>query len=112
VRRPRGVRFSAVGQSGVLRQLEITRLHQMRREMRKLAIALLLAAPLLAQPHPFTFDDLASIRRVGAPHVSPDGKWVAYDVSTIDMPANYRHSAIYLVPAAGGPSKKITEGTK
>src|SRR3954469_15125603 len=80
--------------------------------MKRLAIALLLAAPLLAQPHNFTFDDLASMRRVGAPHVSPDGKWVTYDVSTIDMPANYRHSAIYLVSATGGPSRKISDGTK
>lgn len=80
--------------------------------MKRLAIALLLATPLLAQPHAFTFDDLASARRVGAPHVSPDGKWVAYDVSTIDMPANYRHSAIYLAPATGGPSRKITDGAK
>jgi len=32
--------------------------------MKKLALTLLLAAPLFAQPHDFTFDDLASIRRV------------------------------------------------
>ena len=80
--------------------------------MKKLALALLLAVPLFAQPHAMTFDDLASIRRVGAPHVSPDGKWIAYDLSTIDMPANYRRSAIYVISTAGGPPRKISDGTK
>src|SRR6476469_5166565 len=61
---------------------------------------------------PMTFDDLAAIRRIGAPQISPDGRWVAYDASTPDVAANYRHSAIYLVPAAGGDSRRITDGVK
>jgi dipeptidyl aminopeptidase/acylaminoacyl peptidase len=77
--------------------------------MRKLAfLILLLAAPSFA----ITFEELASIRRIGAPHVSPDGKWIAYDASTIDLGGNARHSAVYLVPSNGGESKKITDGTK
>src|SRR6266498_5512799 len=81
--------------------------------MKKLtfALAILLPLPLLAQP-PITFEDLASIRRVGAPHVSPDGKWIVYDASSIDLAGNARRSALYLVPAAGGDSRKITDGTK
>jgi len=77
--------------------------------MKKIAFVLLfLAAPAFA----ITFEELASIRRIGAPQVSPDGKWVAYDASTIDLSGNARHSAIYLVPAAGGESRKISDGTK
>ena len=72
---------------------------------------LFIAASAPAQ-RPITFDDLAAIRRIGAPQVSPDGRWVAYDASTPDLPANYRHSAIYLVPAGGGESRKITDGVK
>jgi polyphosphate glucokinase len=37
---------------------------------------------------------------------------VAYDASAVDLPANYRHSAIYLVPAGGGDSRRITDGVK
>ena len=70
-----------------------------------------LAATAFAQ-HPITFDDMAAMRRIGAPQVSPDGRWVAYDASTVDLPANYRHSAIYLVPANGGESRRITDGVK
>ena len=73
--------------------------------------ALLVASPCAAQ-RPMTFDDLAAIRRIGAPHVSPDGSWIAYDGSTIDLAANVRRSAIYLVPSSGGPSRQITPGRK
>jgi dipeptidyl aminopeptidase/acylaminoacyl peptidase len=75
------------------------------------ACLLFTATTGLAQ-HPITFDDMAAMRRIGAPQVSPDGRWVAYDASTVDLPANYRHSAIYLVPAAGGDSRRITDGVK
>jgi len=79
----------------------------------KLAFTSLIVTSLaLAQPHPITFDDLMAVRRVGAPQVSPDGKWIAYDASTIDLSANVRKSAIYLVPSSGGPSKQISDGLK
>ena len=79
--------------------------------MKKLTV--LVAAALIAMSaNALTFEELAAIRRIGAPQVSPDGKWIAYDASTIDLGANYRHSAIYLLPAAGGPSRQITDGTK
>jgi dipeptidyl aminopeptidase/acylaminoacyl peptidase len=79
--------------------------------MRKLIAVLFIAAAAHAQ-HAMKFEDLAGIRRIGAPHVSPDGKWIAYDASTIDLAANVRRSAIYLMPAAGGDSKKITDGSR
>ena len=81
----------------------------------RFAVALfsfLIASTALAQQHPITFDDMAGIRRIGAPQVSPDGRWVAYDASSVDLPANYRHSAIYLVPSNGGDSRRITDGVK
>jgi dipeptidyl aminopeptidase/acylaminoacyl peptidase len=77
-----------------------------------LLITAILLTALPALPRPITWDDMAAMRRVGAPQVSPDGKWIAYDASTIDMVANYRRSAIYLVDAAGGTSLKISDGTK
>src|SRR2546430_7499578 len=40
--------------------------------------------------------------------VSPDGKWVAYDVSTPDLKANKSTSAVMLVPAQGGRSEEHT----
>ncbi|HVR41189.1 MAG TPA: S9 family peptidase [Thermoanaerobaculia bacterium] len=83
--------------------------------MKKIAILLatLLFAIAAHAQRAITFEDMASIKRIGAPKVSPDGKWVAYDASTIDLAANARRSAIYLIPADGSaPAKKITDGTK
>lgn len=80
--------------------------------MRKSALLfalLFIATSSLARP--MTLDDLAAMKRIGVPKLSPDGKWIAYDASTIDLPGNVRKSAIYLMPAAGG-AKRITEGTK
>src|SRR6266851_753788 len=79
--------------------------------MRKIALILLFVAVAAHAQHPITFEDLAAIHRVGAPQVSPDGKWIAYDVSTPDLAANKSSSAIFLVPSGGGPAKKIADGS-
>jgi len=81
--------------------------------MKKLAAIVLFAATAAyAQQRPITFEDLQSARRIGAPQVSPDGKWIAYDASTIDLAKNVRRSAIYLVPAGGGASRQLTDGAR
>jgi dipeptidyl aminopeptidase/acylaminoacyl peptidase len=59
--------------------------------------------------HPLTFDDLIKLHRISAPEVSPDGKWVAYAVSTPDMEANRGVSNVWLIPAAGGETIQITQ---
>ena len=80
--------------------------------MKRLLILLFLATTTLAQ-HRMTFEDLAAVRRIGVPKVSPDGKWIAYDVSTINLDANARTSAIHLIAADGSGSKRqITDGVK
>jgi dipeptidyl aminopeptidase/acylaminoacyl peptidase len=58
---------------------------------------------------PITFTDLISLHRVVTPAISPDGKWVAYAVSTPDMDANRNASNIWLVPTAGGASVQLTQ---
>ena len=77
--------------------------------MKKLAIALLLVA---SNALAITFEEMASIRRIGAPNLSPDGKWIVYAASNIDLPGNYRKSAVYLIPSTGGASKQISDGVK
>jgi dipeptidyl aminopeptidase/acylaminoacyl peptidase len=79
--------------------------------MRNLALILFFAAATAYPQHPITFEDLASIHRIGAPQLSPDGKTIAYDSSTPDLAANTSHSAVFLVPAAGGESTKIADGS-
>ena len=83
----------------------------MKKRLLLILLATLLATTAGAQ-RAMTFEDLAAMRRIGSPKVSPDGKWLAYDASTIDLPKNVRRSAIYLRPAAGGAAKQITDGAR
>ncbi len=76
-------------------------------------IILLTALTAVAQSppkHPLTFDDLIKLHRISAPEVSPDGKWVAYAVSTPDMDANRGVSNIWIVPTAGGEAVQVSQG--
>jgi len=62
--------------------------------------------PLSAQArHPFTFEDMMKLKRVGAPQVSPDGKWVIFSVVDVDLEANTRTPHIWIVPLAGSEEK-------
>jgi dipeptidyl aminopeptidase/acylaminoacyl peptidase len=60
----------------------------------------------------FTINDLLQVRRVGDPQLSPDGKWIAYTISDLNMPANRRTTHIYLVPIEGGEPRALTSGDK
>ena len=77
-----------------------------------LLLTIAFSAVIAEAQRPITFEDLAAIHRIGAPRVSPDGKWIAYDSSMPDLAANTSRSAIFLIPSTGGASKQITEGKK
>ena len=71
-------------------------------------IALVTASLAQAQSKPFTINDLLQIRRVGDPQLSPDGRWVAYTISDLNMEANRRVTQIYLISLDGGEPKQLT----
>ncbi|HEX8620127.1 MAG TPA: S9 family peptidase, partial [Thermoanaerobaculia bacterium] len=80
--------------------------------MKRLLFVLLFALTATAQ-RTMTFEDLAAMKRIGAPQVSPDGKWIAYDASSIDLGANVRRSAVFLIPADGSAApRQLTDGAK
>jgi dipeptidyl aminopeptidase/acylaminoacyl peptidase len=79
----------------------------MRRILVLLATCFALGLSAFAQAkHPFTFDDMMKLKRVGDPQVSPDGKWVIFSVVDVDLAANTKTPHVWLVPLAGtaGPS--------
>jgi hypothetical protein len=43
------------------------------------ALSAFAQSPTPSQKHPFTFEDMMKLKRVGAPVPSPDGKWVVFD---------------------------------
>ncbi|MEY2479117.1 MAG: hypothetical protein QOI04_44 [Verrucomicrobiota bacterium] len=84
-----------------------------------IAVSLAIAGSVFAQTpspnaavngkHPFTFEDMMALKRVGAPQPSPDGKWVVLDCVDVDLAANTKISHLWIVPASGGESKRLNE---
>src|SRR5437870_3774783 len=76
-----------------------------------IGIFLLFAGSMFAQTapqkHPFTFEDMMKLKRVGAPVPSPDGKWVVSDCEDVDLAANTKISHLWIVPASGGESHRL-----
>ena len=81
-----------------------------------IAVSLVVTSSLLAQTpapsvstgkHPFTFEDMMKLKRVGAPVPSPDGKWVVFDCEDVDLEANTKISHLWIVPAQGGESRRL-----
>src|SRR5258708_17312988 len=57
--------------------------------------------------HPFAFEDMMKLKRVGEPEVSPDGKWVIFSVVDVNLEANTKTPHIWIVPLSDktqGPS--------
>ncbi len=91
--------------------------------MRRLLLSLLVLAftlPAIAQAkHPFTFEDMMKLKRVGDPQVSPDGKWVIFSVVDVDLEANTKTPHIWIVPlngdvgtaAPGRPAERSSAGS-
>src|ERR1700758_3202666 len=60
---------------------------------------LLLPFPVFSQSkHPFTFEDMMKLKRVGEPVPSPDGKWVLFSVVDVDLSTDKNTPHIWIVP--------------
>src|SRR2546423_14760169 len=73
------------------------------------ALVLLVASTACAG-HPFRVEDMQQVQRVGAPHISPDAKWVVFPVSRSDVAKNRLVTNLWIVPAAGGVPRQLTFG--
>jgi dipeptidyl aminopeptidase/acylaminoacyl peptidase len=73
-----------------------------------ISVCALAQNPASSTPHAMTLDDLFRLQDVGDPQVSPDGKWVAYTVSTIDTTADKRLTDIWMVGWDGSQDIRLT----
>ncbi len=73
-------------------------------------LLLLFVASVAAQPglRPLKLDDLFKIKNVGDPQISPDGQWVAYTVSTVDVKADKSDTNIWMISYDGKTERQIT----
>ncbi len=86
----------------------------MRLDPRKFGLGLLVCILTLAasagaqEKRAITFKDLISMHRVSGPQISPDGKWVAYDVATPDYSANRLTHDVWIAAISGGDARQLT----
>jgi dipeptidyl aminopeptidase/acylaminoacyl peptidase len=66
------------------------------------------AAAAPPAPRSLMVDDFLAIKDVADAQISPDGKWVAYTVRTLDLKEDKSASQIWMVPAAGGEAIALT----
>jgi dipeptidyl aminopeptidase/acylaminoacyl peptidase len=84
----------------------------MNRHFSVLFLLLVLAGSGLAMAQsgarrPMTFEDMMQMKRLGETAVSPDGKWLAYSVTTVDLEKNTKTPELWLQQIAGGDAIKI-----
>jgi len=71
-----------------------------------LALAGLSLSPAAARN--FTAQDMATLDRVSDPRLSPDGKWVLFDVRSVDYAANKARHSLWLAATDGSaPPRKL-----
>ena len=78
--------------------------------MRLALLLLLLPSCLLAQKRAMTFEDYIALKSVSDPQLAPDGKWVAYTVSTPSLQDNRNVARIWVAELATGKTRQVTSG--
>ena len=71
-------------------------------------ILLACAQESFAQKRPMNVEDVLALASVGDPQISPDGRWVAYVVTTPDFEENLNDSEIWVVAADDGEPLQLT----
>ena len=71
-------------------------------------LSLTIALPAQTARHPLKLDDISRLREVRDPQVSPDGQWVAYVVSTVDVKEDKTNSHIWVVSFDGKVNRQMT----
>jgi dipeptidyl aminopeptidase/acylaminoacyl peptidase len=75
-----------------------------------LAVTLSSLPARAADKRPMTVEDLFKLKRVAAPQISPDGKLVAYQVTTVSLEENKSSAAVWVAASDGKtPPVPVTE---
>ncbi len=75
-----------------------------------IVFSLVLAGTSRAAGRAFTIEDLYRVKGVSDLQVSPDGRWVAFVVSTTDLPRAKRTSHVWIMRADGSDERQLTRG--
>ena len=73
-----------------------------------MAVAVQAQTTAPAAPRNLVVDDFLSIKDVGSPQISPDGRWVAYPVRTLNLKEDKSTQQIWMSPASGSEAIPLT----
>jgi dipeptidyl aminopeptidase/acylaminoacyl peptidase len=74
------------------------------------AAFILASTSIAADKRPMKVDDMIKLKRVAAPQISPDGKFVAYQVTAVNLEENKSAAAIWVAASDGKtPPKQLTD---
>ena len=65
------------------------------------------AAQTTPPKRPMTFEDMMHMKRLGDTAVSPDGKWLAYSVTTVNLEQNTKTAELWMQEIAGGEPQRV-----
>ena len=80
----------------------------MKRSILLLLFVFVFSCFAAAQINRFTVQELLKVRRVSAPAVSPDGRWIAYQIGDVNKEANRVVNQIYVISTNGGEPRQLT----
>src|SRR5215213_9441004 len=75
-------------------------------------VTFIAAAAMAADKQPVTHETLYLMKRVGAPSLSPDGKWVVFSVTEPSYDSKETVSDLWIVPSDGSAKARKLTGTK
>lgn len=75
-----------------------------------LALLLLIQLNAVSQgkEKPLSIDDIINLKGVRNPQISPDGKWIAFTVSTSDLKKDKSETRLWMIPSSGGEAIPMT----
>lgn len=65
--------------------------------------------PAPCQTRPLELADMFRLQRISDPALSPDGRLVAYTLTTPDLAANRTMTDLWIVPSEGGEPRRLTD---
>jgi dipeptidyl aminopeptidase/acylaminoacyl peptidase len=68
------------------------------------------AAPMIAPPGAPTIDQSLEMRSASAPRISPDGRWVAYEITRTNWETNAFERELWLADASASQRLRLTSG--
>lgn len=75
-------------------------------------VLFLFSGALAQQKRAMTFEDVLNLKSVSDAQVSPDGKWIAYVVTSVDMKENANDADVWLVATSGAEPVRLTTNKK